>query len=222
MSPALIVPGVARFSVNGTYLGIPVANILDMHLDVGGLTSRGDACADQAHIIVSAWVNHVCQIMSNAYAANTVSWVDMNSADGSTGEVSDGTGSDFPQGGGSGGAQMPGMVSYLIHKQITASRGARQGRMFLTGVTEDHTPASDGNHVTGTWVTSINGFMGSFLSDINQESGVSGAIYDSDLVVVHTRNTGTPEDPIITYTGRSHVDALLCDTKLHSQRRRMG
>jgi len=218
----LIVPGVARFTVNATYSDLPVANILDMHIDVGGITSRTDACADQAAIIVSAWKDHVTPNLVDRYKALTVSWVDMNADDGSTGEVTNGTGSDFPAYGSLAHQGLPGNCAFLIHKQLTAGRGSRAGRLYLPGIDEAATDHDSPNLIQGAFAADVTAGFAAFLSAINQEAGIDPPQYDSELVVVHTRNTAGPgEDPVIEYVGRSHVDALVCATQVATQRRRL-
>lgn len=222
MAP-LIIPGVCRYTVHGTYQGVNIANVLDMHLVTGGGSERNDAVLDQAKVIVSNWADLVCPRVVEQYGATAVSWVDMNSSTGSTGSVTEGTGSSFPANGEITGSEMPGMVSFLIKKNITAGRGARQGRMFLCGVPEAATIDGSGNSVHATYLADTTSAMGDFLSGINQSAGIIGTgSYDSDLVVVHTTNSGTTADPVISYVSRSHVNSLTCDPKVHAQRRRMG
>lgn len=222
MAPGLIYPGVTRFTVHGTYAGAEIANILDMHTDLAQTgTSRGDAIIDQAHIIVSAWCDQILPLVSNRYLATSVSWVDMNSSSGTTGETSDGTGTDFPNSGQDSGPPASANCAFLVHKQITAARGSRAGRMFLVGIGEGNTSTTAPNDIVAGWVAAGNTRLGDFLNAINQEAGISGASYDSKLVVCHTRNAGTPEAPNIVANGYSNVSALTMDGKVHSQRRRL-
>lgn len=223
MAP-MIVPGVCRYTINGTYADLPVANVLDMHISGESLgTSREDAIADQGAIIISAWVDHVLGNIVDRYRALSCSWVDMDAADGSTGEITNGTGSDFPHFGGLTSQGQPGNVAWLVHKQLTAARGSRAGRMYLAGVSEAATDHDSPNVGLGTFVADINTGLAAFLSAINQESGVGTPSYDSELVVVHTHNSvPKPGKPVPEYVGRSHVDHLVCDVKLKTQRRRLG
>jgi hypothetical protein len=218
MAPGLIVPNVARFTISGTYNAVPVANILDVKKDTGSWNAA-DAL-DQAKIIVSAWLDNVMPRVGQDYRGLEVSWVDMGSSGGSTGATSEGTGSSFPANGGITDAAMPGMVAYLIHKNITAARGSRQGRMFIAGVNEGATIAHDGNNLQDATVTAMNTALQDFQNAVNQDGGISS--YGSSISVVHTKNTGTPADPTIVYVATSHVNSLTCDKKVHTQRRRMG
>lgn len=219
MAP-LIVPGVCRFTVNGTYADRNVANIIDMHIDDGlAGPSRAEDIVDQAHIIVSAWVDHILGNISDRYRGLSVSWVDLSTEDGSTGEVTDGTGSDFPAFGGLAGQGMPGNVSWLVHKQLVAGRGSRAGRMYLAGVVESATDHDSPNVGMGSFVADINTGLDNFLDAINQDPGG----YTSRMVVIHTKNTAPEgEDPEIELVGTSEVDALVCDVRLRTQRRRLG
>lgn len=221
MAPGLIVPGVARYSIIGTYAGVNVANVLDIDLDTPGSTARADAVLDQAKVIVSAWADHICPLLSDEYSALSVKWVDMNSSDGTTGEVTEGTGSSFPQAGARGGNPMPGSVAFLIHKQINASRGSRSGRMFLAGVMESDTGDTTPNTIIPATIATMTTALEDFRNAVNQD-GVLGD-YSSDISVIHTKNTANPEDdPIIVYVSQSSVDALVPSTKIRTQRRRLG
>lgn len=218
MAPGLIVPNTARFTIKGTYLGVPVANIVDVKKDTGAWNAAD--LLDQAKIIVSAWCDNVLPRVGQDYTGLSVSYIDMGSSSGGTGETATGTGSSFPQVGGVSDAAMPGMVAYLIHKNITAARGARQGRMFICGVNEGATIAHDGNNLQDATVTLMNTALQDFLSAVNQDGGISS--YGSSISVVHTKNTGTAADPVIVFVSTSHVNSLTCDKKVHTQRRRMG
>lgn len=213
----IVAPGICRFTIHGQYAGQEIANVLDIDIDSDAGTDRDNNIVDQAEIIVSAWVTHICPNLSNTYQADEVSWLDLNALDGSVGVTTTGTGPDFPQVGGVGGNPMPGSISYMVTKNVAAKRGARKGRMFLVGVPESVTSSLEPNLVLSATVIALNTALAQFLADVNQNGGA----YGSHLKVLHTKNNGTPEDPIIIYNGQSEVTSLIASSKIHSQRRRL-
>jgi hypothetical protein len=220
---ALVAPGICRYTIEGTYAGNPVANVLDMHVDiVGSVTDRNTALADQAAIIISAWVDEILENLPSVYTADIIRWVDLNAADGAVGSATLGTGTDFPSSGTSVGDPMPGNVAVRVNKQISASRGQRQGRMYLPGITESQTSAGAPNAPSAAYIAALNTDLAAFLAAINQNAGTVPPNYDSWLSVVHTENTASPGDPpVIVFDGFSHVTSLVCDGTLATQRRRL-
>lgn len=221
MADPLIVPGVCRFAINGVFEGQPIANILDVHIDGTIGSNRTANILDQAHIIVSAWADQVLDYVTASYTAESVSWLDMDSANGSTGSTSDGTGTDFPRAGQHPNSPMPANVAWAIDKEISSLRGLRKGRMYVCGVPEGQQVGGSPNEILAATVAGFQTNMDQFLSDVNQSVSFNGN-YDSEIVVVHTKNTGTEADPVIEYVGMSHVNTLRVKAKLRTQRRRMG
>jgi hypothetical protein len=225
MNP-LIANDIARFTVNGTYGGRVVANILDMAVDVGGsLFTRADILRDQAEQIVSAWVDHINPRLVLNYVATSVSWLDLNSLNGSTGNTVVGFGTDMPDAGNSTAGPAPGNVALRVLRNTVAVRGQRQGRMYLAGMSENETGVGSPNNVEAANVTAWNTQLGLFLNAINQDSISNGLDYDSFLSVLHTRvNKVNPADPstwVLVYEGASIVTSLSLDPTVGSQRRRL-
>lgn len=210
---AIIAPGICRYTVNGTYAGQPIANIIDMQIDTtGSVESRSSAVEAQAGILINEWSDHILPIVSAAYVATSVSWVDLDSLSGSTGERTSTDQEDWPLVGGLVGAPTPGNVAVRVGKRITPTRGQRQGRMYLVGQPEANTDAANPNVLTSAVITTINSQLESFLGNINQSDGdIIG--YTSQMVVVHT-----VDDVFEDY---SVVQALTVEARLGSQRRRL-
>lgn len=223
--PGLVAPFMCRYTVNGTYAGRPVANIIDMAVGTSITTGTREEClADLAGIIVSAWADDVLDFVGDQYTAQTVSWVDLDTIDGSTGETSVGAGTDFPASGSASTDQMPGSVAFRIGKQISATRGTRQGRMYIVGVPEGVTAAGTPNTVAAGTITAVNGAMATFLDAINVTVAETALDYDSHMVVLHTSSDDNPTPPpkkLITYEGASTITSLVCDPTLATQRRRL-
>lgn len=213
--PALIAPTICRFAVNGLYGGRPVVNIVDMQIDTTGSSlAREDACEAQAGIIINEWDDSILTNLESFYKAESVSWVDLNSATGSVGLRTSTDTTTFPQNGKkSGTAPMPGNVALRVNKNIVATRGQRQGRMYLAGASEASTAAGTPNSYDSAQIAVWNTALTSFLGDINQEEIIGPDNYTSKMVVVHTIDG--------VFTNYSDVVGLSCDLVLGSQRRRL-
>jgi hypothetical protein len=212
---AIIASGVCRYSVNGSYQGHDVVNIVDMKIDTTGTPSdRGVACFDQAGIIINEWSDSILTKLAPQYSALSVSWVDLDDAEGSTGERSTTSEDTWPQTGGNASSAFPGNVALRVNKNIIAKRGQRQGRMYLCGIAEGFSSTAEPNMIVPGNVAELNTALASFLGDINQEQGGGvGTSYSSEMVVLHTAAG--------LYTDFSVVQSLTCDQYLASQVRRI-
>lgn len=219
---ALVAANVCRYTINGTYAGRPIANVLDMAIvdDVGSF--RTDNILAQAQILVQAWIDHILENVSNNYAANSISWVDLNTEEGTVGSTTLGVTNNFPQNGGGADAPMPGNVAMRVNKSIAAQRGQRQGRMYLVGVPESNTEDATPNTLNAASIAAVNVDLALFLPQINVETA-DPEEFVSTLVVVHTEDQSAPphDPPDIVVTGASIVNTLVVDATLSSQRRRL-
>lgn len=215
-SPPLVAPGVCRYTVNGTYLGRPVANILDQLIgDNVGPTTRSEAIDDTAGDIIDAWSQHVLSFVNTGYTALNVSWVDLDNDQGETGSKSSTTDETWPQSGLSDGDPYAASVALLVTKQTSSGRGQRNGRMFIAGLDESFVT---GNSIEPTVLSGIQTEMDAFTEALT-ETGVI-ATYTTEPVVVHTRNTGTPADPVIEFVSHTPVTSFRAEARVASQRRR--
>lgn len=210
---ALVAPGCARFTVNAVYSGQPVANIIDMQVDTtGSPETREQALFDAAGDIINNWDDHVRALLCAPYVAQSVSWVDLNSLDGSTGERSTTSDTTWPAVGGSAAQAFPGSVALRIDKRQDGGRRARNGRMYLVGINE----GGQGNGTNNTWdggiLTTFNTAMAAFLSGINDQ--LPGSDVQKQMVVIHT-----VDGAFVSY---SDVTALQANPLVASQRRRLN
>lgn len=213
MAP-LVVPDVCRFTVNQTFEGQPVANIIDMQIDTtGSSTTRTDAIFNIAGDILNNWTDHVLQFQSNNLTAVDVSWVDLNTLTGSTGARSTTSDNSWPQAGPGAQSAFPGMVALRVDKQVVGNRQARNGRMYLCGMSEDLTADSPANEWAPSTISSYQAEINEFLDGINDQD-IGGIPIDiqRQLVVVHTVNG--------VGTGYSEVSNLLVRSRVASQVRR--
>lgn len=220
---ALIVPNVCRFTVHSTYSGSNLANIIDMRISNLGIgQTREAAIANQAGDIVNAWSDNILPILVNDCVAQSVSWVDLNSIDGSTGETTTGGDETWPQGGATSSTPgLPAGTSALITKVAPGGgRSTRNGRLYLAGISEGATDDPNPSNLTAAAQAAVTAAFEQFSSDVSNSEIVEG--YDSNMVVVHTRNVAPPgEDPDIVWVSTGDVTAMVCQSRLATQRRRL-
>lgn len=218
----IIAPLVARFTINATYGGENIANIVDVRIEEEGIgADRPDACEQQARDILHAWDDRILTFLTNDYVAQSVSWVDLDSADGSTGVVTTGGGDTWPKAGGNTTDQpTPGNVALLVTKVAPGGgRRTRNGRMYVAGISEALTDATNPGNVTTASLASLTAAFEGFSSDVSNT--FLGEGYTSNMVVVHTINEGTETNPDIVYSGQSEVTGMVVQPRLATQRRRL-
>jgi hypothetical protein len=212
----IIAPDVCRYSFNGTYLGRPCVNVLDRVVhpneDPGG---RAASVERVARLLIDAYVGPVLGLQSTQYSLNSVSWVDLDSADGTTGSVSAGETETLPQTGTEAGDPYTASVGALVHKQVTRTRGTRNGSWTLAGMTEQFV---NGNVLTTFYLDGLNENLATFLEAIT-ETGVA-SIPQRFPTVVHTHTDRSVNPPVVEYIGNSQIHTLEAVAQLASQRRR--
>lgn len=221
MAP-LIAPNVARFSVIGTYSGRNWANVFDMRIQFDPLdpTSRGTYVVAQARDVLHAFDDRILPSLSNQLQAVQVNYVDLNSAEGVAGFVQTGGGDTWPKAGGQSGQCMPGNVSVLATKIAPGGgRRTRNGRTYIVGASETITDVANPSLISTASVADFTTKFEGFSSDISNT--IIGEGYSSNMVVVHTHNAGTVQDPDIVYDGYSDVTSFICQQRLATQRRRL-
>lgn len=207
--PPLVVNGVARYAVIGSFVGTETATILDVQIDTTGTsTDRANAIDDEATVIVNAWVARLLVHQCDQWSMQAIRWVDLDSTSGSVGEkAAIHQGTNFSQ-------PFPGNIAALITKQVGSSRNTRQGRMFFPGIPEDYTSDADPQHLTASVATTMGTNFELFRNDIDGTfGGVLSGGYDAHPCVVHNPPSGTSFDPI---------ERLVVTGRLGQQRRRRG
>lgn len=214
----IIAPDCVRYSVNYTYNSRPHVNIIDMVVldQSGGTFSRDDAVHATAGDVLDAWHQNVRLVQNVSVQLQSVSWVDLNSLDGSVGEISSTTDTTWPANGTVTGQGIPANVSLLVTKQTTNRRSSRAGRMFVGGMSEAST---DGSYVPTATLNTWAGFFGDFTESLTETGTIS--VYQNFPTVIHTRNDGTAANPDIVYTGNTQVTSFAPQALLATQRRRL-
>jgi hypothetical protein len=211
-----VVPGVCRFAINGRMGGRDIVNVLDYFLETTGTTTaRAGSCNDMAGILINQWTADILNKLSVSYSFNSVSWVDLDSASGSTGVRTTSGANSLPTLGSIAGDALPPNVAQLVTKATTSQRGRRNGRLYLCGMPETDTSGGNlGLTRLNAWETSWAAFRG------NTNQTVTGVFaYTSALSVVHILTRDASGDPL---TGEhSVVSALSPQQLLATQRRRL-
>lgn len=218
MANLLIAPDCVRYTVNSTYGGRNLANIVDMVVldQSGGTFTRDDAVHSAAGDVMDAWDQHIIGGLSTSYTALSVSWVDLNAPDGSVGNITSTTDTTWPAAGTVGGNGVPANVAMLATKVTNGRRSSRTGRMYVGGLAEANV---DGNLLTSTYLADMVENFGNFTESLTETGIIS--VYQTFPTVIHTQNVGTPSAPVIEYTGNTQVTNFLPQQLVATQRRRL-
>lgn len=160
MASPLVVPSVCRYSVNATYIGKPVTNVVDLSI-VGD--SRAEDCHAGGEILAEAWETRILPRMQNVYLIQDIKYVDLHSLDGPTGVITSGGGDAWPLPGAIGGEAYAGAMSTLVRKNGASQRGVRAGRMFLCPPGETMIA---GNELVNSYVLGLNNDLEDFIGDV--------------------------------------------------------
>lgn len=222
---AFVVPGICRFTINANIFERRCANVIDMQIDTtGSIVSRPTACEEQAEVILSAWDDNIIPNVHQGYQATSVSWVDLDEADGSTGSVSSNGADVWPKAGAIGSDRTAANLAVLVTKNTTSARGIRKGRMYVAGAPEIATDGVAGNRLTAAYLTQYQNAFDAFYGAVTVESG-SIQDWQSEMRVVHilTREPDQPNgNPGAPLTGNSStVHSLSVQSLLATQRRRL-
>lgn len=216
MADPLVAPSVVRFTIHGSVGQRPVNNVLDIVISGNAGVGRAEAIDEVAANLINQWTEVILDRTTSAYTAERISWVDLDSLDGSVGQANETEDWVWPKAGGLNGAPASGNVAILVTKVTTASRGSRDGRMFLPPPAEDSTA---GNNLTGAYITSLQAGTSAFLE--NMTNTAIGAGYQTFPTVIHTRTTGTGANRVTEYLGNTQITNLLVNSLLATQRRRL-
>lgn len=210
----LVVGGICRFAINQRYQGHQVVNLLDMDLNMGVTGDREQAIPDQAKIIAKQWKLDIFPSLANSLTLESVSWVDLDTDHGSTGEFAGDADVPLPVAAAGGPNGQPGNVCILVRKNTTSGRGTKAGRMYVCGGAEEGTDSADPNRIKSSFVTSYNAAFATWKDNVEQNGGGPGPLaYDSHIHVVHVPKIGDPSS--------SSVTSLIVDPLLATQRRRL-
>lgn len=185
-----------RYSLLGRWSnGRPVVNILDMSVRQNPAgegvpwieSDRATNIATKAKDIADNWVDHMIPNLTSAYTFEGVGWTDLNSANGSTGQVAPTGG---PAVGALGADSQPPQATLLVTKvEGTRSRGTRPGRWYLSAVRDSD--IDNNGIVSPTWRLQIDGALEDFRQGVEDQSPVDDLW--SVPVVIHERTATAGE-----------------------------
>lgn len=215
-----VVDSVVRFSVNGSMVGSgrTTANIVDVWLeDAGGDEIRAQNVLTLAEKVLDSWDDNIRPKQVDELTLQSVSWVDLNDENGSTGTISTTASNTWPAAGGTAGEAVAFNTSILVRKAIVADRSRRQGRMYVPGIPE--ADVASGYTLTGTARPLWQAEFDDFFNDLQGTITNGGVPYDHYPAVVHVLTRDANENPL---TGDSReVTAFSVQQVLATQRRRL-
>lgn len=212
----LVFANLVRYSINGTYLGRPWVNVIDMVVDANGGSNTREADVEEvAGVVLGNFNDHVLDGLNTSVQFNSVSWVDLTALDGSTGNITGANGTNLPQVGTEGGTPYAASVSMLVTKQTVSARGQRQGRWYLVGATEQNV---EGNMFTDSHVDDMNTALSLCLEGLTETADLAAPQYYP--VVSHTSNHGTTEHPVYEVDAVTQIHDFIPQKQIASQRRR--
>jgi len=214
----LVAPLCVRYTINGTNNGVNVANILDFNVVPNDVTdmSRSHACEVVAKDLVDHWFDDVATLLCSSYTFTGVSWVDLDSETGSVGSVSAGNTVTLPQSGSDDADPYSGQVAVLVQKISVNLRGARKGRFYVPGLSEDRV---SGNHLNSGFVSGLNGAFSDFLEHMTSTGTLDTTLYYP--VVIHTRTHRDTIPPTIVYVSNTQINSFSVEGTTATQRRRI-
>jgi hypothetical protein len=190
----------------------PHVNVWHMHALEDPTTSDVDAVKDFAN----NWQDHLIPLMNRQYKLQHFAWRSIDPDDNNTGVLSP----DLTKAiqGPDQALCLPFNTAYLIHKRTqNRPRGRRDGRMFLSGVSEGK--ADDYGEVLDTTQAAWNTALAAFLEGITDVSVTSGK--DQYPVVLETTPASrAPGAQPVTVAGR-RINRLVMDRTVASQRDRL-
>ena len=209
---ALIAPRCVRYTVSGNYGETTWANILDFRLTANDGIPRAQAIQEHAEVVVNAWESELSVYQSQECFIRSISWVDLDSENGSTGAI------PYNIPGNDSNPCLPANVAVLIKKLAPGGgRQARNGRLYLVGCNED---AVEENRLAGTFQGALNNDLDQFLAFVSETQGADFPNYSASMTVIHQRNQGTPQNPDYVYNGDDFVNEMQVDPIIATQRRR--
>lgn len=209
----LVAPDMVRLAFNGRMAGQDIVNILDVAVtDYGPGVAREEVVFEMVGDALNNFADHVVPLLTDNYSFNSVSWVDLDSLDGSTGERTSTADTTLPVVGQDAGAPMPGGVAMLVTKVNSGGRRTRNGRWYLSGIAEGVTDPDNPNTVNSGFVGIANTALEAFRSGIEGVESAGAFNYTSSPNVIHTVNGN--------YVGRDRITQFVVQSTLATQRRR--
>lgn len=182
-----IMSNIVRTALLGRWSnGRPVVNILDMWVRQNPESvelpwtsnDRADHILAVAKDIADNWVEHLIPNLTSAYTFEGVSWMDLNSLNGSTGQTAPTGG---PAVGALGADSQPPQATLLVTKvEGGRTRGTRPGRWYLSAVRDSD--IDNNGIVRPEWRTQVNDALEQFRQGI-EDQGIADDVWSVPVVV---------------------------------------
>ena len=215
--PVLIVaPSIVRYSLKGHVAGgHNIVNNVDISLEAPPTKTRSDALSDFHGKLVGFWQDRMVSSMPSVYTFDGAHFVDLNTADGSTGDIAPNPAK--PIVGPSGAAATSPQICFLVHLNSSSKRGQRQGRMYFGPIQESQ--VDGGGVISPSVQTGLQAVVENFRNDIGTYSSLSVESAAWRTVHVH-KPDGTKDDPSTWTYSSSTIDNVAVDSQCATQRRR--
>jgi hypothetical protein len=175
---ALILPSGARFTIHGQWTNQrPI--LTTWHAIVNSTGSRPQALEEVAGMIGGAWASHALPLLANNYTFQVISFLDLDSLTGVSGQFSL---ASVQQGSQIGTNVSPYNGVVATKNILTAGRGRKNGRVFLPGVQASN--IDEEGKLSDTLRNGVSTALDNFLAAVNNYT--STVVADVFLVVAHT------------------------------------
>lgn len=201
-----VLPNVARYTIEGTYLGVPCVNVLDYYNASTVVADRGERVKADAEQILNIWAARMLPVWTYNYVFEAVSWIDLDSPAGSVGTVTSTDITTLPKTGLGGGQPYSGAMTTVVNKDAVRSRGTRRGRICLAPGPESGVV---GNILEPAYQADVQTAVTNFLVETTLPDATPGY---RRMVVIH-REGLTP--------AWSEVTGLSVQSRMGTQRRRL-
>jgi hypothetical protein len=206
------VPGVLRFTIEGTTPTHPWANVF--HMAYTGAPPSALNCQNWAGEFLTIWTAQFAPLMSTPSTIEKSVVVDLSSATGAGGEIAN------TSPGSRGTAEVPGSAAVLVSKTISRRyRGGHPRSYIFAGIQTDMVNAS---HWSAALVAAVDAAYGAFWSTINGYGG-GGVSSAGEVIVSYVDKALFPVAPFrravpLVEPVTSHVTTA----RIATQRRRIG
>lgn len=206
MPPLPAAPGVGKIIVKQTLAGVNVYNILHARSQ-GGVAWSGSECSAMATAVRSAWVSNVTPLQASTLTLTDVQVIDLSSDTGASGTASGSTN------GTAVGTALSSNVAITWSWAISRRYRGGHPRTYIAGCPQS--AQTTPNTILASAIT----------SHVNAATAIRNAIQGvlvggnlANMVVLHYYKNKVLQDP----PDYSYINSVSVDSRLDSQRRRLG
>lgn len=211
----VIAPTIVRFTVHQLIGGVHRDyNNVDISLDTTFVATREDGVLKLASKFSALWQERRIKDATTTIEYLGAHYVDLHSADGITGDI--GPAAGHPTVGSDSAITATPQVALLLHLSSGSRRGERQGRLYLSPVTE---ASVNGNgqmdaSYRDAWASKLNNFR-TDISALDSETEIESAAWRT----VHVDKHDSPDSENWTWSS-STINTVSADPQCATQRRR--